>query len=71
VLEEVITSKMRISLPTRFFLNPEAGSYLREPAGELGKSTHGVREELRHLLEARLLRSRREGRQIVYRLVNL
>jgi len=67
VLEDVITSKMRISLLTRFFLNPQAGSYLRELAGELGKSTPGVREELRHMREARLLTSRREGRRIVYR----
>jgi hypothetical protein len=66
VLEGIITSKTRVRLLIRFFLNPHSSSHLRELAAEFGKSTNGIREELQQMVRSKLLKSRKEGRQIVY-----
>ena len=66
MLEGIITSKTRIKLLVRLFLNPDSRSYLRELAVEFGASTNGVREELQQMVRSKLLKSRKEGRQIVY-----
>lgn len=66
MLADIITSKTRIRLLTRFFLNPSATAYLRELAAEFAVSTNGLREELKQMVKSKLLNSRREGRQIVY-----
>ncbi len=66
MLGDIITSKMRIKLLMRFFLNPESAAYLRELATEFGTSTNGVREELKQMIQSKLLKNRKEGRQIVY-----
>ena len=62
----LIGSKTRIKLLIRLFLNPAAEAYLRELAGEFGVSTNAVREELNQLTGTALLRSRRQGRQVLY-----
>jgi DNA-binding transcriptional ArsR family regulator len=62
----LIGSKTRIKLLIRLFLNPIAESYLRELAGEFAVSTNAVREELNQLTRTELLRSRRQGRQVLY-----
>ena len=62
----LIGSKTRIKLLIRLFLNPLAESYLRELAGEFEVSTNAVREELNQLTRTELLRSRRNGRQVLY-----
>lgn len=62
----LITSKTRIKLLVRFFLNPGAQSYLRELAREFDLSTNAVREELNQLTKARLLKNEKSGRQIIY-----
>ncbi len=62
----IITSKTRIKLLVRFFLNPGARSYLRELAREFDISTNAVREELNQLTETRLLESEKKGRQVYY-----
>ena len=62
----LIGSKTRIKLLIRLFLNPVAESYLRELSGEFGVSTNAVREELNQLTHTELLRSRRQGRQVLY-----
>lgn len=63
----LITSKMRVRILMRLFLNPEQQAYLRGLAGEFGASTSQVREELQHLSEAGLLNSQKTGRQMNYK----
>jgi len=67
MLDSLITSKTRIKLLLKFFLNPESHSYLRELAEELGESTNAVRVELNRLTEAGLLQAENSGRTKVYR----
>jgi DNA-binding transcriptional ArsR family regulator len=67
LLESLITSKTRIKLMLKFFLNPQSKAYLRGLAEELGESSNGVRIELNRLTEAGLLASEKNGRMIVYR----
>jgi DNA-binding transcriptional ArsR family regulator len=67
LLDSLITSKTRIKLLLKFFLNPGTSAYLRGLADELGESTNSVRVELNRLSEAGLLESAEEGRTKVYR----
>ena len=67
MIDSLITSRTRIKLLIRFFLNPNAKSYLRELASEFGESTNSVRLELNRLSDAGLLSSREEGRSRFYR----
>jgi len=62
----LITSKMRIRILMRLFLNPNQKAYLRGLADEFGASTSQVREELQHLSESGLLQSKKDGRQMNY-----
>ncbi len=62
----LITSKMRIRILMRLFLNPQQQAYLRGLADEFDASTSQVREELQHLSEAGLLLSQKDGRQTNY-----
>jgi len=62
----LITSKTRIKLLLRFFLNVGTKAYLRELSREFQISTNAVREELNQLTDAKLLKSNREGRRIYY-----
>lgn len=50
----------------RFFFNPETKSYLRELSKEFNVSTNSVREELNQLTKTELLKSAKQGRQVVY-----
>ena len=63
----LISSKTRIKLLIRFFLNPEAKAYLRELANEFNVSTNAVREELNQLTKTALLKTEKNGRTILYR----
>jgi len=67
LLDSLITSKTRIKLLMKFFLNPGTSTYLRSLAEEFGESTNSVRVELNRLSEAGLLESSEEGRTKVYR----
>jgi len=67
LLDSLITSKTRIKLLMKFFLNPGTSAYLRGLADEFGESTNSVRVELNRLSEAGLLESSDEGRTKVYR----
>lgn len=67
MLDSLITSKTRIKLLMKFFLNPGTSAYLRGLADEFGESTNSVRVELNRLSEAGLLESSDEGRTKVYR----
>ena len=66
IFSGLITSKTRIKILMRLFLNPTRQAYLRELADEFNAAPSQVREELRHLDEAGFLESRKNGRQILY-----
>ena len=66
MLNTLITSKTRINLLLKFFLNPGTKAYLRELAKEFGESTNSVRVELNRLTEAKLLKSTNFGRKVIY-----
>lgn len=66
MLDSLITSKTRIELLVKFFLNSSMKSYLRGLADEFGESTNAIRLELNHLEEAELLRAGYEGNKKVY-----
>ncbi|ESQ14396.1 MAG: hypothetical protein N838_11750 [Thiohalocapsa sp. PB-PSB1] len=67
VFSGLITSKTRVAIIMRLFLNAERGAYLRELATELGVSTGQVSSELKQLTEAGFLRVEPKGRQHRYR----
>jgi hypothetical protein len=67
LFDGLITSKTRIKLLIRLFLNPEARSYLRELAREFNVSSNSVREELNQLTQSNLLAADKIGRQVYYR----
>lgn len=67
VLSDLITSKTRLRILMRLFLNPQNTSYLRGLAVEIGVSPSIVKEELHQLTKAGLLKSQSEGRKIWYR----
>lgn len=67
MLDTLITSKTRIKLLMKFFLNPNNTGYLRQLAEEFGESTNAIRLELNKLSEAQIIRSRLQGRNKVYR----
>ncbi len=65
-LSGIITSKLKIKLLVRFFLNPASRTYLRELAGEFNVSSNAVRTELNHLAGSRLIDAEKEGRKVFY-----
>ena len=67
LLDSLITSKTRIKLLLKFFLNPGTRAYLRGLATEFGESTNAIRVELNRLTEAKLLKSVNSGRTVEYR----
>ena len=67
MLNTLITSKTRINLLLKFFLNPGTKAYLRELAAEFGESTNAIRVELNRLSNAKLLHSTNLGRKVIYR----
>jgi len=66
LLESLITSKTRLKLLLKFFLNPGTRAYLREIAAEFGESSNAIRVELNRLSKAKLLKSEPAGRTIEY-----
>ena len=66
MLDTLITSKTRIKLLLKFFLNSNASSYLRNLEGEFGESTNGIRLELNKFEKAGLLSSRISGNKKLY-----
>ncbi len=55
LLDTLITNKTRVKLLLRFFINPDASSYLRGLEEELGESTNAIRIELNRFEAAGLL----------------
>ncbi|NDY42308.1 winged helix-turn-helix transcriptional regulator [Dissulfurirhabdus thermomarina] len=67
MLQHLITSKARVKILMRLFLNPDQRAYLRELAGEFGLSPGQLSEELKQLQAAGFLEGERNGRQVFYR----
>ena len=67
MLEALISSKTRIKLLLRLFLNPGSKAYLRGLADEFGESTNSVRLELNRFEEAGMLSSEHEGNKKVFK----
>jgi hypothetical protein len=67
VLDSLITSKTRIKMLLKFFINSSASAYLRGMAEEFGESTNAIRHELNNLSKAGYLISKEEGRTIMYK----
>ena len=67
MLEGIITSKTKVNILIKLFLNPGNRAYLRELATEFGVSTNSVRTELNNLTNNDILISEKDGRNIFYR----
>ena len=67
MLDSLITSKTRIKLLMKFFINSSTTAYLRNLASEFGESTNGIRQELNRLEEAQLLESKSVQNKKMYR----
>ena len=67
MLEALISSKTRIKLLLRLFLNPESKSYLRGLADEFQESTNSVRLELSRFEEAGMVESELVGNKKLYK----
>jgi len=61
MLDTLITSKTRVKLLLKFFLNSRSRSYLRNLETEFGESTNAIRVELNRFEEAGLLTSKVQG----------
>lgn len=66
MLENLITSKTRIKLLIKFFLNSNTTAYLRNLESEFGESTNAIRIELNRFEKAGLIVSRSSGNKKVY-----
>lgn len=66
MLEALITSKTRIKLLLKFFLNPNTSAYLRGLATEFDESSNSVRLELNRLEEAGMIESVSEGNKKMF-----
>lgn len=66
MLEALITSKTRIKLLLKFFLNSNNKAWLRSLETEFGESTNSIRLELNRLQNAGLLVKLSEGNKKVY-----
>jgi hypothetical protein len=67
MLQTLVTSKTRIKLLVKFFLNATTQSWLRDLEAEFGESTNGIRMELNRFEDAGMLVSRTEGNKKVFR----
>jgi hypothetical protein len=61
MLDALITSKTRIKLLLKFFLNSNNQDYLRNLESDLGDNTNAIRQELIKMEEAGLLKSFSKG----------
>jgi hypothetical protein len=67
MLDTLITSKTRLKLLLKFFLNSSARAHLRNLETEFGESTNAIRLELNKFEQAGLLKSEVEGNKKVFR----
>ncbi len=67
MLDTLITSKTRIKLLLKFFLNSKTESYLRNLESEFGESSNAIRVELNRFEEAGLLNSSSSGNKKIFK----
>ena len=67
MLESLITSKTRLRLLIKFFLNIANKGYLNSLANEFGESTNSVRRELNNLSTAGYLKKYNQNNKVVYK----
>jgi len=66
MIDALITSKTRIKLLLRFFLNSNNNAYLRELASDFNESTNSIRLELNRFEKAGLLHSNNQSNKKLY-----
>ena len=66
MIENLITSKTRVKLLLKFFLNTQTKSYLRSLETEFGESSNSIRVELNKLESAGLLSSTTDGNKKMF-----
>jgi DNA-binding transcriptional ArsR family regulator len=67
LITTLITSKTRIKLLLKFFLNPGNSAYLRGLETEFGESSNAIRQELNRLEEANMLYAELNGNKKLFR----
>lgn len=67
MLEALISSKTRVKLLLKFFLNSNTTAYLRSLESEFGESTNAIRLELNNLEKAGMLVSNFDGNKKLFR----
>ncbi len=67
MINTLITSKTRIKLLLKFFLNPDNSAHLRGLESEFGESSNAIRLELNRLEEADMLHSKQQGNRKLFR----
>ncbi|MFN3942975.1 MAG: ArsR family transcriptional regulator [Flavobacterium sp.] len=67
MLPELITSKTRLRLLVKFFINASNHGYLRGLATEMQENTNAIRKELNHLSEAGYLEKEEIGNKVSYK----
>lgn len=67
MLESLITSKTRLRILVKFFINAANRAHMRGLADEFGESTNAIRKELNNLSKAGYLEKKSEGNRIDYR----
>lgn len=71
MINALITSKTRIKLLLKFFLNPDNAAYLRGLETEFGESSNAIRLELNRLEKANMLESKMDGNRKLYKVNRL
>ncbi len=66
MIETLISSKTRIKLLLKFFLNSNNSSYLRNLESEFGESTNSIRIELNRMENAGMLQSFLKGNKKIF-----
>ncbi len=66
MIETLISSKTRIKLLLKFFLNSNTTAYLRSLESEFGESSNAIRLELNRFEEAGMLESRLDGNKKIF-----
>ena len=67
MLNTLITSRTRLRLLIKFFVNIANESYLNSLANEFGESTNSVRKELNNLSSAGYLNKQSKNNKIIYK----
>ena len=67
MLESLITSKTRLRILVKFFLNIANRGYLNSLANEFGESTNSVRKELNNLSSAGYLEKHEQKNKVIYK----